>query len=913
MTEVGMPRPASVVDLGLRPPRTTPHPVSESRTAALERFRQLIDCAADLVLLVDLADDRIVDAGERVCSALGFSREQLLGRTLGEIDAESLDHPLQMFALQPPDDPAAVPRSRSDLVVTRLVGRNGREIPVELSIQVARLGDRAYGILIGRDLARPPRQAADPLHNRFELEQCIEERTRALRQEITERKYMEAALLDSEQRFRDIAVSASDWFWETDAEQRFTYVSERFFEATRVARVRVIGRTRHELVGEPELNRFPEKWRQHFAALDQRLPFRNLEYGIVSDDGSVLYIRISGQPVFDQTGLFQGYRGAGTDITVQRRAEEALRLAHDDLERRVAERTRELQNEIAERNRAEETLRLLSAAVHQSPASVYITDAAGRIQYVNPRFVEITGYAPEEAMGEKPSLFNSGYTPRETYSQLWRTILSGSEWRSELLNKRKNGELFWQQLCISPIRSSGGQISHFVAVAEDISVRKYYERRLLHEANHDRLTGLPNRLLATDRLTQAVASAQRTGRTALLLLIGLDQFKRINETLGHAAGDCLLIETARRIAELAPETDTVARLAGDEFMLLGADLGTTAHPETQAQRLLEALAAPCQLSGQEMFLTASVGIALYPDDGDDPQVLMRNAEAALFKAKECGGNTYRFFTPEMNRIANQRLTLENGLRHALRRGELSLAYQAVIDSQTRELVGAEALLRWHSPTLGHVPPDRFIPMAEETGLITAIDTWVLHTACREAAAWQSGRKRPVTISVNVSPRMFRGAGLIEATTRALNAAGLPATCLSLEITERLFAGDTPETVELMRELVRLGVGFAIDDFGTGYSSLSYLKRFPVSTLKIDRSFVQDVTVNASDAALVKAILAMAHSLGLTVVGEGVETWSQLDFLKTQGCDRIQGYYYGRPLPAAEFRKFAAAAGPVPPA
>lgn len=553
--------------------------------------------------------------------------------------------------------------------------------------------------------------------------------------------------------------------------------------------------------------------------------------------------------------------------------------------------------------RAEADLRKLSRAVEQSPVSVVITDANGLIEYVNPKFVELTGYTPEEVMGQRPSILKSGFTSDETYTELWRTIVAGREWRGEFRNRKKNGELFWEYASISPIKGADGRISHFLAVKEDITIRKQYEEQLLHRAHFDQLTELPNRLFALDRLSQALHRARQNNKFVALMFVDLDNFKNVNDTLGHAAGDKLLINAAERLKGCVRSTDTIARLGGDEFLIILLDVSNAVGCELVSQKILAAFARPFLLEGHEIFVTASIGVAVYPEDGEDPHVLLSNADAALYRAKEQGRHTYRFFTSEMNARALERFNLESQLRYALDRKELAVHFQPIIDLSVKAVVGVEALLRWNNAKLGNVPPDRFIPVAEDIGLIVPIGEWVLRNACQQLRSWQAIFENPLWISVNVSPRQFLEPGFPRTVAHVLTETGVKAECLELEITERLLLDDSPQTTGTLQELMKMGINFAVDDFGTGYSALSYLKSFAFHALKIDRSFLRDATTNSGAAALATAIIAMAHSLGLKVVGEGAETKSQVEFLYAEGCDMAQGYYFSRPLPAEHFASF----------
>jgi diguanylate cyclase (GGDEF)-like protein len=435
------------------------------------------------------------------------------------------------------------------------------------------------------------------------------------------------------------------------------------------------------------------------------------------------------------------------------------------------------------------------------------------------------------------------------------------------------------------------------------------EEQLRRQVYHDTLTGLPNRALFQDRLALAVAQAHRHGKGLAVLFLDVDRFKVINDSLGHSVGDRLIREVAARLRSCLREGDTVARLGGDEFTLLLPDVGQAVDAAKVAKKVLDLVRMPFDLDGRELFVTSSMGISLYPDDGSDAETLVKNADAAMYRAKEQGRDHYQLYTPALNATALERLALESSLRRALAHDELLLHYQPILDVATRRLHGVEALLRWHHPELGLVPPAEFIPLAEVTGLILAMGPWVLRTACAQARAWQHVQPG-LRVAVNLSARQFQEAGLVGHVTDALADTGLDPRCLQLEITESSAMQNAQTAIQTLRELKALGVGLSIDDFGTGYSSLSYLRRFPIDTLKIDQSFIRDIGTDPDDAAIASAIIALAHTLKLTVVAEGVETEDQLEFLSRHGCDRTQGYLFSRPLSAERCTEVLAAPAKV---
>jgi len=561
--------------------------------------------------------------------------------------------------------------------------------------------------------------------------------------------------------------------------------------------------------------------------------------------------------------------------------------------------TEYLVKDIGERKAAEEKFcSLLRAA----PDATVIVDSVGKIVLTNVQAEKLFGYTAEE-LKEVPVELLMPERYRVSHGALRQGYQLKSHSRPmggdiDLYGLHKDGTEFPIEISLSPIVTKEGAL--VASAIRDISDRKTTEALLVHQANFDTLTDLPNRVLAIDRLSQALASAQRHNLHVALMFIDLDRFKDINDTLGHAAGDKLLVEVAKRLLTCVRGNDTVARLGGDEFLIILSDLHNAIDAEFVAEKVLSTVKCAYVLEGHELFVSASIGITSYPDDSDDPHVLLRNADAAMYRAKGAGRNTARFFTPEINTQLNRRLELESHLQHAIENEELYTYYQPQVCINTMKVVGAEALLRWYNPKLGWVSPDEFIPLAEDSGLILSIGEWVLRTACRDAQAWQARTASPLRIAVNISPQQFRGDKLLDTVHRALTDNGLSPELLELEITENLLVEDASDTSKLIHELKKLGVRLALDDFGTGYSSLSYLKRFSFDVLKIDRSFVSGIPSNTENVSLCKAIIAMAHSLDLSVVGEGVETLEQLQFLHGYGVAIAQGYYFSKPVTLQEF-------------
>ncbi|HEY8342377.1 MAG TPA: EAL domain-containing protein [Calditerricola sp.] len=554
---------------------------------------------------------------------------------------------------------------------------------------------------------------------------------------------------------------------------------------------------------------------------------------------------------------------------------------------------------VATNRAAEEAQRLASSVFRYTQEGIMITDASGTILSVNPAFTAITGYTEEDVRGQTPRILKSGRHDAAFYRQMWETIQKTGQWRGEIWNKRKNSEIYPEWLTISAVKDDEGRITHYIAVFTDITEQKRYEEQIKHQALHDPLTDLPNRRLFNKRLATAVQQAQGTGRKVAVFFLDLDRFKNVNDTLGHTLGDELLRNVAARLSACVSGEGVLARIGGDEFALLLPSLTERAEAERVAQRIVDRFTQPIALGQRILYVSISVGIALYPDDGDDCPTLIKNADMAMYCAKEEGGNRYRFFTSGMEQKTVQRWKLENGLRQALELGELRLVYQPQVDVRTGLMIGAEALLRWHHPELGWISPASFIPLAEETGLIVPMGEWVLRTACAQAKTWQGAGLPPIRIAVNLSALQFQEGRLVETVQRVLAETGLEPRFLELEITEGIMMTNRDQAVEMLHRLKAIGVKIAIDDFGTGYSSLGYLKRFPIDTLKIDKSFIRDCMDVPEDAAIVKAIIALAQNLNIRVVAEGVEHRRQLAFLFAEGCDVIQGYLYNPPVSPVE--------------
>lgn len=553
--------------------------------------------------------------------------------------------------------------------------------------------------------------------------------------------------------------------------------------------------------------------------------------------------------------------------------------------------------EITERFRTEEALALYANVFEHSGEAIVVTDSDNRIVAVNPAFTQLTGYTLDEVAGKDPSLLSSGRTPPEVYAEMWAALERDGYWQGELWDRSRHGTVYPKWAAISAIRDATGSVSHYVCSFNDITERKAAEKRIHFLAHHDALTGLANRHGFESRLEQALRTAQREQHQLALLFIDLDHFKTINDTLGHPVGDGLLQEAALRLRGCVRASDIVARLGGDEFVVVLTQIATPNDAAAIAEKIRSNLGAPYEVAGQILHCSASLGLGICPADGQDATTLMKNADTALYYAKGQGRNNFQFFTAAMNVTATERLNLESELRAALRRREFELHYQPKVVAISGRVCGVEALVRWRHPGRGLVPPLKFIPVAEESGMIEPLGAWVLEEACRQMAQWRRAGLDHVHMAVNLSARQLRLSGLVDDMRALLAEHALGNGDLELEITESVAMADPDAAIEQLSALRVLGVNLAIDDFGTGYSSLAYLKRLPIQTLKLDRAFVRDIETDHNDAAISTATLALAHSLGLQVVAEGVENDAQRDFLSRNGCDMLQGYLFGKPAPA----------------
>ncbi len=555
--------------------------------------------------------------------------------------------------------------------------------------------------------------------------------------------------------------------------------------------------------------------------------------------------------------------------------------------------------DITERKRSEARLRQAAKVFESTVEGVLVADADVRISAVNRAFCKITGYTEEEVLGKSPRIFKSGRHDQSFYRTLWKSIEETGAWRGEIWDRRKSGEIYPAWMTINAVRDESGKLTNYVSVFSDISDIKQFEERLKFLAQHDPLTQLPNRLLLSDRLERGIQRSKRDAGKLAVLFVDLDSFKKVNDALGHPVGDQLLQAVARRLTDCLRAEDTVARLGGDEFVVVLEGFASVDDISTIATKILQALADPFNLEDEVLFIGASIGISVYPHDGQDSVSLLKNADAAMYQAKEDGRNTFRFYSGKLTSVAREHLRLETALRHAIEQRQFVLHFQPQLQVHTGKISGLEALVRWNHPEDGLISPSQFIPFAEKTGLIVQLGNWVLQAACEQLVNWLHSGLAPMTVAVNLSPRQFLHQDIVELVRDVLQRTQLPPNLLELEITEGAIMERAENAVRSLMGLKSLGVRLSIDDFGTGYSSLSYLRRFPIDALKIDQSFMRDIPQDRSAMQIAATIIAMGHSLGMSVLAEGVETQQQLSFLKVQQCDLYQGYLHSRPAPADE--------------
>lgn len=700
--------------------------------------------------------------------------------------------------------------------------------------------------------------------------------------DITDQIEASESLRDSEQRYRMLAESISDVICSTDSKLALNYISPSVSAVLGYEVDWVFKNGWQSIIANPaQLAGIYSLMEQVSRALGDTDALNKLRdevqtqlflFDCLRADGRKVPIELRLVLVWDEHGAFEGILGVGRDISQQRRAEKDLRMA--------------------------------ATVFEHSTSAILITDPAGYIVQANEAFSRVSGYEVADVLDQLPNMLTVDEQQEAHLRYVLKQLHQHSTWEGEVWLKRRNGEHYPAWVGITAVFDDEGDLASYVCFFSDISERKASEQRIHRLAYYDALTHLPNRTLFQDRLHTALQSAERQKSWVVLMFLDLDRFKPINDSLGHAAGDRMLKEMATRLLGCVAEDDTVARMGGDEFTLLlqprvsrEMALNRAIHV---AEQILASLVKPFVLEGREFFVTASIGIALSPQDGNELSQLMKNADTAMYHAKERGKNNFQFYQADMNASALERLELESDLRHALEQNEFVLYYQPQFSGDGKRLTGAEALLRWRHPRRGLVPPGDFIPVLEELGLVVDVGDWVISEACRQLKTWHQNKVRVPKVSVNISARQFSDGQLGTRIATILKDTGLPPACLELELTESILMREVNEALHILDSLKNLGLSIAVDDFGTGYSSLNYLKQFPIDVLKIDRTFVDGLPSGEQDAQIARAIIAMAHSLNLAVIAEGVETHEQLDFLREHGCDEVQGYLFGRPMPANRF-------------
>ncbi|MBF0448149.1 MAG: EAL domain-containing protein [Magnetococcales bacterium] len=626
-------------------------------------------------------------------------------------------------------------------------------------------------------------------------------------------------------------------------------------------------------------------------------------------DGSTFPIELSISEFQGEGRIY--FTGILHDITQRKIQEQEIIKSRDQLERRVLERTEQinlanlqLQEKIAANEQANAKIQLAAKVFESAGEAILITETNGNIISVNQAYLDITGFTQEEIIGKNPRVAKSGRHDKDFYKSLWEELKTKGKWKGEIWDRRKNGQIYPKWLTITEVRTPEGELKNYVGIFTDITNVKETERKLEELAYYDALTQLPNRKLFHIRLNHDVETSKRSKHSLALLFIDLDKFKHVNDTLGHGAGDDLLIQVSERLKKTIRNADTVARLGGDEFTIILTNVVKEENVSFVCENIIRSLSQPFDLSGQEASIGASIGISMFPQDGQDTETLIKHADIAMYQAKNSGRGVYKFFMPEMNALIKHLTQMEKNLRTALEEQQFRVFYQPKVDCLNREIIGMEALVRWQHPEYGVVAPNEFIPLAEDTSLIVPIGAFVLKMACLDTVRLSKNKSVPLKVAVNLSPRQFKNADeLIKMIESTIRETAMDPSKLELEITESMVMGNVDQTILTLKKLRDMGVSIAMDDFGTGYSSLSYLKKLPISTLKIDRAFIRDLPESEDDAAIASAIISMAQNLNLGLVAEGIENREQLQFLQHRGCFIIQGFYYSPPLPCDQFEQF----------
>ncbi|SIS75518.1 EAL and GGDEF domain-containing protein [Neptunomonas antarctica] len=679
-------------------------------------------------------------------------------------------------------------------------------------------------------------------------------------QDITKRLEAENTLHDTAVLYQTLIESTNNWMWETDLHGKYTYVSPNVEKVLGFTPQYIINKSIYSLMSDAEVIRMKPVFLNIF---NKQGSVHKLERIVLDAMNHEVVLEISCVPFFDSYGNFSGYRGVDKDITKCKQALVEYQLAENVLA--------------------------------QTPEAVMITDSQLKIIRVNAAFTRTTGYSETEVKGRLPSILSSNRHDQSFYQAMWASLNAFGQWQGEIWNRRKDGDIYPEWLNINSVKNDDGMITHYAGIFSDIS-NQYNVRQKLHDlAYYDALTGLPNRELFQNRLHEAIKLASRNNDKLAIIFLDLDDFKNINDSLGHRSGDQLLKVVADNISNSVRSSDTVARLGGDEFTIILSDIKRFDDITILAEKIIKVMNEPVKMpDGNTLYISASIGISIYPDNGDDVESLLKNADTAMYRAKNAGKKAFKFYTPEMSIRFNERVQLESELRRAIDKGDLSIVYQPQIDGRTGKILGFEALARWYHVQRGWVSPVIFIPIAEETGLIGKIGEWVLKEACHQLKKWQDNYSHTLKMAVNISSYQIHDKDMVEKVLSIINTSDILQGSLELELTETSLMDNIDSTISTLAELSKHGVSIAIDDFGTGYSSLGYLKRFKIDKLKIDKLFINDITTDSNDAEIVKTIISMAHNLNMQVIAEGVETEAQLNYLINNGCNEVQGFYFCAP-------------------
>jgi diguanylate cyclase (GGDEF)-like protein/PAS domain S-box-containing protein len=946
--------------------------VEETIHQSEEKYRTILDEMEDAYFEVDLAGN-FTFVNDAISRHLGYSREELIGASFrGQIAKEEFEKVYKAFG---------------KIYIT---GKPERDIHYKI---IRKDGTTGFAEMTGF-----------PLKNQKGEVICF----RGVGRDITERRQMEKALQQSEEKHRNIIKNIQDGYFEVDLAGNFTFFNESICEIQGYSKEELMGMNHRQYADKENSKKVFEAFNKIYKT---GITGSIFEYEIIRKDGTRRQVEVSASLIKDSSGKPTGFRGTTRDVTERKRIEESLRqneekyrtileniedgyyevdingdftffndsmcvllgYSRDEMvrmnnrqytDKENAKKLFQTFNEVyrtgkpakafdwqiirkdgtkrsieasisllkdlsgnaigfrgitrdaTERKQAEETIRQSEeryrTILDEMEDGYMELDIAGNFTFVNDASCRHSGYSREEMVGTS---FKS-HMDKEEFENMYKTFgniyMTGKPERNifyKLL--RKDGTTAFAELAGFPLKNQKGEVTGFRAVGRDISARKQMEEAIQYQATHDALTGLANRLMFGQMLNHAIQSAKRHQRQLAVLFIDLDRFKTINDTLGHEAGDQLLQEIAARLKQTLRAADLISRMGGDEFVIMIEEASDASQIATVAHKILTSIIQPVTIMKQECRITASIGICLYPKDADDEQTLMKNADIAMYLAKEEGKNNYQFYAEDIQSKSLERLSIETNLRSALERNELSLHYQAKVDFKTNTINGVEALLRWQNSSLGLVTPTQFIPVAEETGLIVPIGNWVLKTACAQNVAWQKQGLPPVCIAVNLSVRQLTDENLIDDIRTALTDSGMAPKLLELEITESMMMRNPERMIAVLARIKSLGVRLAIDDFGTGYSSLAQIKHFPVDTLKVDRSFIRNIPQDSEDKAITEAIIAMGKTLSLTVVAEGVETLDQMNFLKDHSCDEMQGYYFSKPIAPEQFADLLRKHVPVP--